>query len=59
MLDHRERVVEVVEQPPPLLVLGRAAEALRVVLQPRPLDEEFDVEAPAEADIIDLDNLQG
>jgi len=40
VLDHRERVVEVVQQSPPLLVLSRAAEAFGVVLQPIPLDQE-------------------
>jgi hypothetical protein len=37
---HTERVVEEEEQASPLLLLGRPAEAVRVVLEGVPLDEE-------------------
>ena len=37
MLDRWEGIVKVVQQPLPLLVLGRQAKALGVVLQPAPV----------------------
>jgi hypothetical protein len=40
VLDRRERVVEAVKQPAPLLVARRLAEALRVVFEPLPRDEQ-------------------
>ena len=40
VLDDRERLVEVVEQLAPLLISGRSAEALGVVLERLPLHEE-------------------
>ena len=40
VLDGRERVIEVVEQGAPLLVLGRPAEAFSVVLETVPLNEQ-------------------
>src|SRR5450830_936584 len=40
VLHDGERVVEPVEQPAPLLILGRAAEAVRVVFQSFPLDQQ-------------------
>ena len=40
MLHLREWVVEVVEQAAPFLVLGRASEALGVVFQGLPVDQE-------------------
>jgi hypothetical protein len=40
MLDYGERLVEGVQQSPPLLVLGRAAKALCMVYQPVPFDQQ-------------------
>src|SRR5205085_8149930 len=38
--DGRERVVEVVQELPPLLVLGRPPKPFRVILETVPLDQE-------------------
>ena len=40
MLDRRERLVEVMQEPSPVLVLRRLPEPLGVVFEPRPLDEQ-------------------
>jgi len=40
VLDRRVRVVEVVQQRPPPLIVGRVAEALGVILEPVPANEE-------------------
>ena len=49
VLHHREGVVEVVERSAPVLVPGRAPEALRVILQALPFDEEQEAAGPLHA----------
>jgi len=59
MLDHRERVIEVVETRLPRAILRRAAKAFGVILKPLPLYKEEVAAGPLQAALQLMSNVAG